>query len=146
MAATREFGAIRRARRAGVPVPKPIAQNRHLIVMGMFEGSELSKIPFLPDPKSLLRRILLKLRRLFSGAHLVHGDLSEYNVLMNESGQFAFIDWPQSVSRHEPGAEALLKRDVSNMVNFFRKKHQVSITVQEALDFVQAKKRALRRI
>jgi len=146
MAATREFGALRGARRAGVPVPKPIAQNRHLIAMGTFEGSELSKIALLLDPKNLLRRILLKLRRLFCGAHLIHGDLSEYNVLVNESAQFVFIDWPQSVSRNDPRAEGLLKRDVSNMVNFFRKKYRVSISVQEALDFVQAKRRALRGI
>jgi len=146
MAATREFTAIRRARLAGVPVPKPIGQNRHLIVMGMFEGSELSKVTLLPHAENVLRRILLKLRRLFCDAYLVHGDLSEYNVLMNESGQFVFIDWPQSVSRNDPRAEGLLKRDVTNIVNFFRKRYQVSISIQQALDHVRARKRTLRRI
>lgn len=146
MAATREFTAIRRARLAGVPVPKPIGQNRHLIVMGMFEGSELSKVTLLPHAENVLRRILLKLRRLFCDAYLVHGDLSEYNVLMNESGQFVFIDWPQSVSRNDPRAEGLLKRDVTNIVNFFRKRYQVSISIQQALDHVRARKKTLRRI
>lgn len=146
MAATREFAALRRARRAGVPVPRPIGQNRHLIAMGMFEGSELSRTIVLPDPEKVLRRILLKLRRLFCNAYLVHGDLSEYNVLITESGQFTFIDWPQSVSRDDPRADDLLKRDVWNIVNFFRKRFRISISIQEALDFVQAKKKTLRRI
>lgn len=146
MAATREFAALRRARRAGVPVPRPIGQNRHLIAMGMFEGSELSRTIVLPDPEKVLRRILLKLRRLFCNAYLVHGDLSEYNVLITESGQFTFIDWPQSVSRDDPRADDLLKRDVWNIANFFRKRFRISISIQEALDFVQAKKKTLRRI
>jgi len=82
------------------------------------------------------------MRRLFCDAHLIHGDLSEYNVLVNECREFVFIDWPQSVSRNDPGASGLLNRDVSNVVNFFRKNYRLSISVQEALDFVQAKRKA----
>ena len=143
MAATREFSAMKRASRARVPVPRPIGQNRHLVAMGMFEGSELSRIKVMPEPASTLRRILLKLRLLFCDARLVHGDLSEYNILMAESGQFVFIDWPQSVATSDPGANELLTRDVSNLVKFFARRHSVFVPVQEALDFVKAKKRKL---
>jgi RIO kinase 2 len=146
MAATREFSAMKRASRARVPVPRPIGQNRHLVAMGMFEGSELSRIKVMPEPASTLRRILLKLRLLFCDARLVHGDLSEYNILMAESGQFVFIDWPQSVATSDPGANELLTRDVSNLVKFFARRHSVFVPVQEALDFVKAKKRNLGRI
>jgi RIO kinase 2 len=146
MAATREFAALRRARRAGVPVPKPIGQNRHLVAMGMFEGLELSKAIPLSHPKTVLRRVLLKLRCLFCNAHLVHGDLSEYNILMTESGKFTLIDWPQSVSSDDPRADLLLRRDVSNIVNFFQKRYGVFVPVEDALDFVKGKKRSIRRI
>ena len=146
MAATREFSAMKRASRARVPVPKPIGQNRHLVAMGIFEGSELSRINAMPEPATTLRRILLKLRLLFCDARLVHGDLSEYNILMAESGQFVFIDWPQSVATSDPGANELLTRDVSNLVKFFARRHSVFVPVQEALDFVKAKKRNLGRI
>jgi RIO kinase 2 len=127
-------------------VPKSIGQNRHLVAMGMFEGSELSRINAMPQPATTLRRILLKLRLLFCDARLVHGDLSEYNILMAESGQFVFIDWPQSVATSDPGANELLTRDVSNLVKFFARRHSVFVPVQEALDFVKAKKRKLGRI
>ena len=143
MAATREFEAMKRARRADVAVPKPEGHNRHLIAMGMFRGSELSKISAVQRPEKMLQRILLNLRRLYSDAHLVHGDLSEYNILVAESGRFVFIDWPQSVTTGDPRASELLMRDVSNVANFFAKKYRVFMPIQEALDFVQAKKRSL---
>lgn len=140
IAATREFAAMRCARRAKVPVPKPIGQNRHLVAMEFFNGSELSRA-MLPHPTDTLRRILLALRTLFCDAHIVHGDLSEYNILVTESGRFAFIDWPQSVAANNPGADELLTRDVANIVNFFVKRYRVPTTAQEALDFVRSKKK-----
>jgi RIO kinase 2 len=112
----------------------------------MFEGSELSQISSMPEPATTLRRILLKLRLLFCDARLVHGDLSEYNILMAESGKFVFIDWPQSVAANDSGANELLTRDVSNLVKFFARRHSVFVPVQEAMDFVKAKKRTLGRI
>jgi len=145
MAATREFTAMKRARRAKVPVPQPIGQNRHLVVMSMFEGSELSKVSLLPQPAITLRRMLQKLKRLFCEARLVHGDLSEYNILVAETGKFAFIDWPQSVAAGDPSASELLTRDISNVVKFFARRYNVSVPVQEALDFVRAEKRDLGR-
>jgi len=140
MAATREFAAMKCARRARVPVPKPIGQNRHLVAMEFFNGSELSRA-ILPHAADTLRRILRAQRRLFCDAHIVHGDLSEYNVLVNESGRFAFIDWPQSLATNDPRADELLIRDVSNIVNFFVKRYRASTTAQEALDFVRPKKK-----
>jgi len=143
MAAAREFEAMKRARRAGVPVPRPIGQNRHLIAMGIFQGIELSKAHRLPHPAKILRLILLKLRRLYCDARLVHGDLSEYNILVAESGQFAFIDLPQSVGRNDPRADGLLTRDISNVAHFFARKYGVYILAQEALDFVRARTKRL---
>lgn len=143
MAARREFAALKRARRARVPVPRPIDQNRHLVAMGVFHGSELSRAGYLSSPANTLRRVLFELRRLFCDAHLVHGDLSEYNILVAESGQFALIDWPQSVASTDPRAPGLLMRDVSNIVRFFARRHGVFVPVQEAIDFVQAKKKRL---
>jgi len=146
MAATREFAAMKRARRFGVPVPKPIGHNRHLVAMSMFEGEELSRIGSLPRPATTLRRILLKLRLLFCEAQLVHGDLSEYNILMTDSGKFVFIDWPQSVAANDPNASELLTRDVSNTAKFFARRYNVFVPVQNALDYVRAEKKGLGRI
>jgi RIO kinase 2 len=144
MAATREFAAMRRAIRSRVEVPKPIDHNRHLVAMGMFQGSQLKDSP-LADPPAILRRVLLDMRRLYCNARIVHGDLSEYNILVAESGRFVIIDWPQSVARNEPGAKALLERDVTNIVEFFARKHNVNVPFQTALDFVHGKRKRLVR-
>lgn len=146
MAATREFAAMKRARRVGVPVPKPIGQNRHLVAMAMFEGSELSKVSILPQPTITLRRMITKLRLLFSDARLIHGDLSEYNILIGNSGKFVFIDWPQSVATNDPSANELLTRDISNLVNFFARRYSVFVPAEAALDFVRGKTKTLGRI
>lgn len=146
MAATREFAAMKGAWQTRVPVPRPVGHNRHVVAMGMFEGSELSRFNLLPSPASMLRRILGGVKRLYCDARIVHGDLSEYNILVAESGRFVFIDWPQSVKRNDPRAKELLERDVSNIVNFFSKRFRVSAPIQVALDFVQGKKRSLSAI
>lgn len=144
MAATREFAAMKRALRSRVEVPKPIDHNRHLVAMGMFQGSELRDCP-LADPPTMLRRILLNLRRLYCNARIVHGDLSEYNILVAQSGRFVIIDWPQSVARNDPGAKVLLERDVTNIVEFFARKHNVDVPFQTALGFVRGKRKRLVR-
>jgi len=146
MAATREFSAMKGALRAEVAVPKPLGQNRHLVAMELFQGTILSKIVVLSSPRNMLHHILIHLRRLFCDARLVHGDLSEYNILVDDSGRFAFIDWPQSVQRTDPRAHGLLRRDVWNVVNFFVKRFGVDASVEDALRFVKAKKRHLKTI
>jgi RIO-like serine/threonine protein kinase len=114
--------------------------------MDMFEGSELSKVSILPQPTITLRRMITKLRLLFRDARLVHGDLSEYNILIGNTGKFVFIDWPQSVATNDPSANELLTRDISNLVNFFARRYSVFVPVEEALDFVRGKTRTLGRI
>ncbi|ENN96285.1 hypothetical protein J422_02949 [Methanocaldococcus villosus KIN24-T80] len=52
---------------------------------------------------------------------LVHGDLSEYNILVKED-EIYFIDFSQSVITQHPLANALLIRDCINICNFFKKK------------------------
>jgi RIO kinase 2 len=144
MAATREFASLKRAKRVRVPVPKPIAQNRHIVAMSMVEGSGLSNVPYLPHPHAALRSILISLRRLYTGARLVHGDMSAYNILVTASGRFTLIDWPQSVERSDPRAEELLKRDVSNTLSFFAKEYGTHVSPQDALDFVRGKRKTLK--
>ena len=59
--------------------------------------------------------------RLHQGAKLVHADLSEYNIFKSESERVLF-DMGSAVLLSHPQADEFLKRDVSNMVRFFRKR------------------------
>lgn len=56
-------------------------------------------------------------RRLYD-AGLVHGDLSEYNVVVYE-GELVVIDVGQAVTIHHPNSATFLERDCRNVANFF---------------------------
>jgi RIO kinase 1 len=51
--------------------------------------------------------------------HLIHGDLSAYNILYWE-GDIYLIDFPQMVeARHNPHAYELLERDITRVCEYF---------------------------
>lgn len=137
LAAEREFKALKLVYPVGVSVPEPIGRNRHVVVMGMIEGAELFRYKEIPFPKRILDETLLNVRRTYLKAGVVHADLSEYNVILQPSGHVLIIDWPQYVTRDHPNAEQLLKRDVQNMLRFFKHKHPLKVTLQEALAYVK---------
>jgi RIO kinase 1 len=56
---------------------------------------------------------------MFQKAQLVHGDLSEYNIMVSEN-QPVLIDVSQAVSLEHPMAGLMLKRDLSNLNRYFR--------------------------
>ncbi len=57
-------------------------------------------------------------KRLYQKAELVHGDLSEYN-LMTWKGKLVMFDMSQSVPTSHPLAQTLLNRDINNVNRFF---------------------------
>jgi RIO kinase 2 len=143
LAAEREFQVMQLVYKKGVAVPRPISQNRHVIAMGMIEGAELSKYKRIPKPQETLKEILRNLRRAYLKAHVIHGDLSEYNIILKPDGHILIIDWPQYVSIEHPSAEAMLERDLKNILTFFMRKFNVKIAVEEARNYVTGKVRSL---
>ncbi|MEM0494855.1 MAG: RIO1 family regulatory kinase/ATPase [Thermofilum sp.] len=126
LAARSEYEALRLLWKAGVSVPEPIDWNRHVVVTGYVEGVELSEGPELEDPGSVLERALAEVEKAYR-AGVVHGDLSEYNVLVVEGEKVVLIDWPQWVSSSHPQALTLLKRDVENLAAFFARKYGLKL-------------------
>jgi RIO kinase 1 len=57
------------------------------------------------------------MRRLH-GAGLVHGDLSEYNLIIHD-GELVVIDLGQAVTVHHRNADDFLRRDCRNVATFF---------------------------
>jgi RIO kinase 1 len=119
----KEFANLERAGRAGVRVPKPIAVERNVLVMelvGLVEdrARRLSEV-HIENPETAYEVVREYARRLYS-AGLVHGDLSEYNVIVHE-GELVVIDLGQAVTVHHPNADELLRRDCRNVGAFFRR-------------------------
>jgi RIO kinase 2 len=144
LAAEKEFEALKLMHAAKVAVPEPIWQNRHAIVMGVIEGGELGKWRRLEKPRAVLLEILVNVRRAFLDAGVVHGDLSEYNVIVQPDMHVLIIDWPQFVRRDHPNAEELLERDVKNVLIYFSRKFKVKVALDAACGYVSGKTETLR--
>ncbi len=137
LAAQKEFEALKLVHPHGVSVPKPIQQNRHVVVIGMIEGSELVDYVQIPEPQNMLDEVLLNLRKAYLEAEVIHADLSEFNVIVQPDGHVLIIDWPQYVGKDHPNADQLLKRDVRNIVRFFQRKFKTKTKLKEALAYVK---------
>jgi RIO kinase 1 len=122
--AQKEFRNLEAAIDAKVPVPKPIAVERNVVIMefigkGGVSAPSLKEIPP-ANPNRTYKLLLTYLKRLYQKAELVHGDLSEYN-LMIWKGRLVVFDMSQSVPTSHPLAVSLLNRDITNVNRFFRR-------------------------
>src|SRR4030066_2552992 len=120
--AQKEFRNLGEATDAKVRVPKPIAVKSNVVVME-FIGKEGVSAPSLkeqpPDnPERVYKIIVTYLKRLYQKAKIVHGDLSEYNIMMWK-GRPVVFDVSQSVSIQHPMADFMLRRDLANVNRFF---------------------------
>ncbi len=143
VSAEKEFQAMQLVYKNGVSVPEPISQNRHVIAMGMIEGAELSKYKEIQKPEKILKEIMRNVRKAYLKAHVIHADLSEYNIILKPDGHILIIDWPQYVTTDHANAEELLKRDLKNVLVFFNRKFNVKVAIEEAYDYVTGKTRSL---
>jgi RIO kinase 2 len=117
-----------------VSIPRPFAVSRHVLAMEFVSGPALNRIT-LSDPENGLNMILGevgKARRL----GIIHADLSEFNVMVDESGP-RIIDWPQAVEVTHPHAQELLERDLTNILRFFERKYRIEMPLDRALSRVR---------
>ncbi len=138
-AAEKEYEALKLVYPKGVAVPKPISQNRHAIAMGAIEGTELAKYKEIPQPEKVLEEILRNIRKAYLKAGIIHADLSEYNIILKPDNHILIIDWPQYVTKGHPNAQQLLKRDVENILQFFKRKHLLEAKTDKAITYVTGK-------
>jgi len=133
IAAKREYEALETLYPLGVKVPKPIAYNRHAIVMEVIIGDPLYVITDLPDPWRVFAEIVENVKKAYREAFIVHADLSEFNVVVKPDFDILIIDWPQWVSKSHPRSSEYLKRDVTNLVRFFKRRYGLKVEVDEVL-------------
>jgi len=110
----------------GFPVPTPIDQNRHCVVMSMIDAVPMYTIRDMPNPQTVLERLMRLLIRL-GRAGIVHGDFNEFNLLIGESCKVTLIDFPQVVHLTHANAEEFFDRDVRSIVEWFRKKCDLEV-------------------
>ncbi|MCD6062046.1 MAG: serine protein kinase [Moraxellaceae bacterium] len=120
-----EVSALYRLADAGVRVPVPYGCFDGVLLMEMVSDGaghpapRLSEVDFTPEEaRDCHGRLLREVVRMLC-AGLVHGDLSEYNILMDPQGP-VIIDLPQAVdAAGNNHARPMLERDVANLASFF---------------------------
>lgn len=132
----KEFKNLQLVEEAGVNAPRPLAFRRNILVM-TFIGEDGAPAPLLrevglSDPDGFYMKLLNEARLMYTKAGLVHGDLSEYNVMVWEEAPVIF-DVSQSLFTNHPMADSLIKRDVAN-VNYYFSKLGVDIFEKEKLE------------
>ena len=120
-----EVDALFRLAAAGVRVPKPYHFHEGVLLMELLTDSDGNAAPRLNDlaltaelAREYHRLLMTQIVRMLC-AGIIHGDLSEYNVLVDSTGP-VIIDLPQAIdaSANNQACQMLL-RDVENMKVYF---------------------------
>jgi RIO-like serine/threonine protein kinase fused to N-terminal HTH domain len=130
LSAEREYLALKTLH-PQVRVPLPIDRNRHVVVMSLVSGVSLNRA-YLAEPGQVLDEILEGVRQSYR-LGIIHADLSEFNVLIDEGTPY-LIDWPQWVETMHPNATTLLQRDLDNILSFFRRKYNIVRPLEDVLE------------
>lgn len=122
--AQKEFKNLEQAYNAKVRVPKPISVKDNVLIME-FIGKDGVNAPSLKEQRpnnaeKVYKLLLTYLERLYRKADLVHGDLSEYNIMLWK-GKPVLIDMAQAVPTSHPMAQFFINRDLTNINKFFSK-------------------------
>ena len=131
-----EVDALYRLAAAGVRVPKPYNFHEGVLLMELVTDAEgnaaprLNDVEFPPDLAIKYHHALIVevVRMLCAG--VIHGDLSEFNILIGGDGP-VIIDLPQAVdAAGNNHAQAMLERDVANLRNYFGRFAPALLTTQ----------------
>lgn len=128
LSARQEYEVIARLKDR-VKVPHPVDINRSALVETRVNGVNLHQVS-LGDPEPVLEMILEEVKKAYD-LDVIHADLSEYNVMIDEDGEITLIDWPQWMPTDHPNAEEILMRDIDNIVKYFKRKYGIQRDVAE---------------
>ena len=122
---TKEFKNLTRLYSAGVNVPEPITSSNNVLLIefiGDEKGNPAQPVKNQPpqNPEEFFNKLLVQLKLFVNEAKLVHGDLSNYNIL-NLNEEPVIIDVSQSVVLDNPISRELLERDINTLVREYTK-------------------------
>ncbi|KAF9164122.1 Serine/threonine-protein kinase RIO1 [Actinomortierella ambigua] len=140
--AEKEMRNLKRLYQAGIPCPEPLVLRMHVLVMGFLGDKNGWAYPRLKDAAidkdrypALYIQLVKYMRTMYQVCHLVHADLSEYNILYHSKTLYV-IDVSQSVEHDHPHAFNFLRMDITNVSDFFRKKGVDVFGLKDLFDFI----------
>jgi RIO kinase 1 len=140
----KEFKNLCRMNEAKVRVPEPVRFHKNILFME-YIGTEDQPAPSLKstrleDPDKIYATIIKYMKIMYQKAELVHGDLSEYNILM-ENGKPVIIDVGQAMLVDHVNSLDFLKRDIANINRYFKSLEIEIKSDAELLKFIQGAKK-----
>ncbi|KAI4106924.1 MAG: hypothetical protein L6R37_001923 [Teloschistes peruensis] len=144
--AEKEMRNLKRIYAAGIPCPEPIYLRLHVLVMGFLGDRKGTPAPRLKDVEltgsdieerwaHLYIQLLGYMRILYQTCHLVHADLSEYNILYHQH-KLWIIDVSQSVEHDHPRSLEFLRMDIKNITDFFNRKGADTLAEKTIFSFI----------
>jgi RIO kinase 1 len=120
----KEYKNLQRACKENINAPKPIKSINNVLIME-YLGTKSTSAPLMKDvelknPQKTFDTIIGFISKMYKKADLVHGDISAYNILIHKNKPY-IIDFGQGVLVDHPNSLEFLKRDIYNIVHFFKK-------------------------
>jgi len=120
----KEFKNLEILKRINVRAPKPIIYSNNVLVMS-YIGTKNKPAPMMKDivldkPKEIFDEIIDDISLMYKKGKLVHGDISAFNILIHRNKPY-IIDLGQGVLIEHTGSQTFLKRDIHNVINYFKK-------------------------
>ena len=120
----KEFINLEKLLSAGILAPRPITKKNNVLVME-YIGNNDKPAPLMKDvklekPDEIFLQLINYIKIMYNKINLVHCDMSAYNILIHNKIPYV-IDLGQGVLLDHPNAIEFLKRDIANIVKYFKK-------------------------
>jgi RIO kinase 1 len=122
--AKKEYINLEKLLSAGIKAPRPITKINNVLVME-YIGTSKKPAPLMKDiklekPDQIFLILIEYIKKMYNKIRLVHSDLSPYNILYHNKKPY-LIDLGQAVLLDHPKSIFFLKRDINNIVRYFKK-------------------------
>ncbi len=125
-AAKREYDVLVKLKNTRMNISTPYFRSMHSIVMFKINGKRLVDYKTIQNPREIFNKTIEQIRIAYE-QNIINGDLSEYNILLDDKDEIWIIDWPQAVTSGHPNSNYLFKRDIHNLISFFKRKYNLQI-------------------
>jgi RIO kinase 2 len=132
-AAKREYDFLIKLKSTKMNIATPYFRSMHSIVMDRIDGIRLIEMKNLENPRQIFYQVFEQIRIAYK-ENIINGDLSEYNILLDGNNDVWIIDWPQAVTLEHPNAEFLIRRDLRNIIRYFRRKYDLNLDENSCYD------------